>query len=126
MFARGAIEFAFRIYCGSLLGWGEYAPILRGADRDIEKLILSIRDRFKARVFEEKADHNSSGFILDRRNTRGVHFAIVIAITSKQCLTVGVVVIPGSRIADSKTRGVFDDEPCKEQARGLHDPNQHK
>lgn len=86
MFARNTIKFAFRIYCGSLLGWGEYAPILRGrgADRDIEILILSIRDRFKARVFEEKADHNSSGFILDRKNTRAVHFVVGGAIRSIQ------------------------------------------
>lgn len=84
MFVRNASQFAFGIYRSSHPRRGKYAPILCRADRDIEIFVLSIRDRLEARVFEEEPDHDATGFVLDRRDARVVHFLVGEAICPKQ------------------------------------------
>lgn len=105
----------------------EIIPFFFGtADRHVEKQIFGICNRFKADVPEEVTDHDAGGFIFDRGNASGVGFRIRVADSAIVSLTVDGFIRPGGCVTNSKTGGVFDDQPGKEQARGFHDSDQYK
>lgn len=105
----------------------EVIPFFFGAaDRHVEKQILGIRDRFKTGVSEKITDHDARGFVLDRGKASGVGFRIRVADSAIVSLTVDGFIRPGGGVTNSKTGGVFDDQPGEEQARGFHDPDQYK
>lgn len=98
----------------------KHGPRTTCADRDLQVVIISIGERF---IMEEADDH-STRFILNGWDTRDIHFGILAGSTACaaaaiQVNAVGGIVFPGGCITDSKTSGIFDDDPGKKQAAEL-------
>jgi hypothetical protein len=94
------------------------------ADGHIEKGIVCVCGRWvEADVSQEKPEDHASGFILDRWDAGTIHLILGRAGVAVQAHAIVRVINSGRRVTDPKAGGILEDDPGKEQARELKDPD---